>query len=1134
TNLTQEGAQSLADKAKILQQTYGNNNTKIKRMALVGCDTDGVDQALTRNFANAVYNDMPALKQTEITGRTGQMQVNDNGTKTMTTGGTKTIYSWDNDGGGIAQKTETVKSYSDSLENPLGKFDDQIKEIDALLKITPMSESTKKILTDTRNAFSDINYIYQTAPDSLQHIMGLMEKHKLELKAYLDEHKDTQAKESLEAFRDSLNAQCADLQFEIETRQSEEFSKISKGKSENRTLELIDFHKRLLDKTSVYLDFYSAWQEHEILYEIKKTLDATLNKVEDIANKASSLDTDEKIKALAEADKYINYLYEYSEYFAEADQTRIKEFKTRTLPLLELSTWNKVKIANTYYVPLVDNSFRVIVQLSDDLTLNTASLASKHFGNSTLVQMDKYGNYRVVHGPELGSIPDGKKVKFEILGHGNDVEKTMGKRTAADMAKNILDLKEHIPKTVDVTAVSLKGCCAGADYGKNVLIELHKENFKPIVSSKLGLVEIHPFGRTFTSRVYHSEDNRTAWKYDENDKIVAVPYADEKHHIVISVDEEDNPKVIKTHNNKDWKEFKGNLRVKVEAGENLSSTLDTLEEFQAQLKIQGAKMSQIDIETGEQDWLGGRPKNTLQTYGSRVRIMTQFIGSNITLHIDSGLHSGSTVFSYKDASNSEIVIHSPEYLVGYSDVQPSNVISFTYDETNIPRLAVPIKFNPNVALQIAIPDEFYTKEMVLSQLQQAKKEVAETSSVFKAMVITGPRYLMPEQESKDLLDYLSQKLGVRIERSHKDTDSSKLRLLLSKNPGDSEAQVHGHLAHQDTPLHNWDALSQDQINKLDTESQKPKLSLANHDHQILIQTEADDNVKDNTSRLASKHPTQTTIVQMQKDGAYKVVYGTKLENITGRVKMVVVGYDREENGVQTLGGRNESELSDNILTLKRDLTPPANAKIGRTSLVACNLESNNLTDNPDSQYGKQVIQRLHQGGINGDLSVRSSYVGIQPDGTKVTSDTGVDNWKHKDSEAKTVYSYDKNGKVESKVYDNNGVLVKYNGQHLDGTRYKSNIIVQNSDNATVVEAANALFNKRPNTSVIVKFDQNGNLVTLKGEAYTPTGGTRVNFVDHGANLNQEGAQSLADKARILQQTYGNSDTKIKRMALVGC
>jgi hypothetical protein len=46
---------------------------------------------------------------------------------------------------------------------------------------------------------------------------------------------------------------------------------------------------------------------------------------------------------------------------------------------------------------------------------------------------------------------------------------------------------------------------------------------------------------------------------------------------------------------------------------------------------------------------------------------------------------------------------------------------------------------------------------------------------------------------------------------------------------------------------------------------------------------------------------------------------------------------------------------------------------------------------------------------------------------------------------------------------------------LDGTRYKSNIIVQNSNNSTVVEAANALFNKHPDTSIIVKFDQNGNL-----------------------------------------------------------
>jgi hypothetical protein len=56
---------------------------------------------------------------------------------------------------------------------------------------------------------------------------------------------------------------------------------------------------------------------------------------------------------------------------------------------------------------------------------------------------------------------------------------------------------------------------------------------------------------------------------------------------------------------------------------------------------------------------------------------------------------------------------------------------------------------------------------------------------------------------------------------------------------------------------------------------------------------------------------------------------------------------------------------------------------------------------------------------------------------------------------------------------------------------QSNIIVQSSNDPIAVNAANALFNKHPNTSILVKFDQNGNLITLKGEAYTPTGDTRL-------------------------------------------
>jgi hypothetical protein len=133
---------------------------------------------------------------------------------------------------------------------------------------------------------------------------------------------------------------------------------------------------------------------------------------------------------------------------------------------------------------------------------------------------------------------------------------------------------------------------------------------------------------------------------------------------------------------------------------------------------------------------------------------------------------------------------------------------------------------------------------------------------------------------------------------------------------------------------------------------------------------------------------------MDKDGAYRVVYGTQLKNITGKVKMVAVGYGREaEDGSQTLGGRDANELADNMLSLKQDLNS-ATAEIKSTSLVGCNLESDNPTDNQDSQYGKQVLQKLHQGGFKGKLSVRSRYVAIQSDGTKATSSTGTGDWIH--------------------------------------------------------------------------------------------------------------------------------------------
>ncbi|VVM27867.1 hypothetical protein BSPWISOXPB_3160 [uncultured Gammaproteobacteria bacterium] len=250
--------------------------------------------------------------------------------------------------------------------------------------------------------------------------------------------------------------------------------------------------------------------------------------------------------------------------------------------------------------------------------------------------------------------------------------------------------------------------------------------------------------------------------------------------------------------------------------------------------------------------------------------------------------------------------------------------------------------------------------------------------------------------------------------------------------------------HNDKKLQDWDTPNQEQINKLKAESQKTKPQLANHDHQVLIQTEPDDNVKDSTLKLALKHPAQTTIVQMQKDGTYRVVYGTDLDKITGRVKLSVVGYGRKtQEGGDTLGGRSATELSANITKLNQALT--GDADIRRISLVGCNIDSDNPTDNSESQYGRKMLEKLSQSNIKVPVVVRSNYVAVDEHGRKITSSTGAGDWIHKDSAAKTIYSLGATGAVISRVYNNEGTLIKYNGRNL-GEDLDNDISSQDTSN----------------------------------------------------------------------------------------
>jgi hypothetical protein len=64
-----------------------------------------------------------------------------------------------------------------------------------------------------------------------------------------------------------------------------------------------------------------------------------------------------------------------------------------------LQQWEKFTVPDTHEVsPFSKNTYHVFVQLEDDSVIAEGAtfLTGKHFTNSTLIQMDKEGNYLVV------------------------------------------------------------------------------------------------------------------------------------------------------------------------------------------------------------------------------------------------------------------------------------------------------------------------------------------------------------------------------------------------------------------------------------------------------------------------------------------------------------------------------------------------------------------------------------------------------------------------------------------------------------------------------------------------------------------------------------------------------------------
>ncbi|WP_202784741.1 C80 family cysteine peptidase, partial [Bathymodiolus thermophilus thioautotrophic gill symbiont] len=778
----------------------------------------------------------------EVTGRTADIEVDANGRKVMRTGGQKTVYSWDSEDNRITSETQNAKITTNVLIDPLNDLNEEIQRLEKLLE--------SKKFESKRGADYDI------LTEAL-HVFNIAQEN--ELKGSLAE----------------LTQLRADLYAHLEAYPSSEIAKELSG--------MHSFVKDLVVDTQAQI----SREEKEKAY-IALTLS-----VAEKYKKAHVLEVNRKIVALTDIhDQILEISKSNLEFRERLEMDRLgieRQIQIAREDQIELKKWRYPKVVKGSKKLLGKYAHQVIITEVDDLIIlkNAESLAGKYPLNTTIINMDAYDNYQVVYGLALDAMPKGD-IRVMINAHGTS--KGVVGRSIEDVVRHIGIVGEAIGNGSEITKVSLIPCMLGPKYAKMLLPKLREYGIKrTAVSVRLGETTVLDGGRKVVRildpsrpkepflEVYRSEKFKATYAYNGAGKIVPVDsYTDEHYDVSLSINEDGSPKIERIYGNKKIADLQGKLKVYVHA-KGFDETNEMLHQFQEKLPS-GASMAQLNIKTPkENDWFtqfdaleqGKDLKSLSETFDVDVLVYSNPGDSQATLAIsDRGFD---TIIVRDKVQFSEApVLKNSVFLTEYTTPKYQ---FFEYNSDG---------FNSDFGMYI------YMKSGQIPKIEETLKSLALTSKITTKYSISSMNIVMPKDERdithyKELAKVLTNKYGIKSTVYYFNPISNKFDQCLSISPGDYEATIYNDLQHlgetqpyNDKKLQSWDTLTQEQTNKLTTESQKTKPDLANHDHQILIQTESDDNVKDSTLKLAFKHPTKTTIVQMDKDGAYRVVYGTQL------------------------------------------------------------------------------------------------------------------------------------------------------------------------------------------------------------------------------------------------------------------
>lgn len=183
--------------------------------------------------------------------------------------------------------------------------------------------------------------------------------------------------------------------------------------------------------------------------------------------------------------------------------------------------------------------------------------------------------------------------------------------------------------------------------------------------------------------------------------------------------------------------------------------------------------------------------------------------------------------------------------------------------------------------------------------------------------------------------------------------------------------------------------------------QRPVDHTTQYDHQQILIMENDPTVKEAVSYLYDKHPTVSSVYELDENQKPKLIQGDALP-LSEESRLVLVGHGtRDNSGEMRLAGYRAEELTNIIKQTVR-----VGHKIKTTSVVACEVGS-------DQVFIETLLRGLHDANIKTELHLRNAVLQIRHTGEKITQEISTDGlqWKHKDDSKKVVATLDRNENV---------------------------------------------------------------------------------------------------------------------------